>query len=74
MSLYKSLREPPILTAVIGAKCSDGNVLVDDSKITRINSEKLESAIKKKIGGDLAHFIISYTGPKLTFDIFRFSH
>lgn len=72
MSLYQSLREPPLLTAVIGAKCSDGIVLVADQKITRrVNDEKLESIIDKKIAGDLAHFIISYTGPKLTFDIFR---
>lgn len=71
MSLYQNLREPPILTAIIDAKCSDGIVLVTDQKITRINNEKLESAIRKKIAGDLAHFIISYTGPKLIFDIFR---
>jgi 20S proteasome alpha/beta subunit len=71
MSLYQSLREPPILTAIIGAKCSDGIVLVADAKISRMNDEKLESIIKKKIAGDRAHFLMSYTGPKLTFDIFR---
>jgi len=47
MGLYQSLREPPILTAIIGAKCSDGIVLVADAKISRINNEKLESTIKK---------------------------
>jgi hypothetical protein len=46
-------------------------VLVADQKISRGNNEKLESTIKKKIAGDLAHFVMSYTGPKLTFDIFR---
>ena len=71
MGLYQSLREPPVLTAIIGAICLDGIVLVADSKITRINNEKLESTIKKKMAGDLAHFLMSYTGPKLTFDIFR---
>jgi 20S proteasome alpha/beta subunit len=71
MNLYQSLREPPILTAVIGAKCSDGIVLVADKKISRGNNEKLESTLKKKIAGDLAHFLISYTGPRLTFNIFR---
>jgi 20S proteasome alpha/beta subunit len=72
MSLYQALREPPILTAVIGARCLDGIVLIADRKITRrVNNEKLESTFKKKIAGDLSHFLISYTGPKLTFDIFR---
>ena len=71
MDLYQSLREPPILTAVIGTRCSHGIVLIADSKITRINSEKFESTVKKKIGGDLAHFLISYIGPPLTFNVFR---
>jgi 20S proteasome alpha/beta subunit len=48
MGLYQSLREPPILTAIIGAKCSDGIVLVADAKISRINNEKMESTIKKR--------------------------
>lgn len=42
MSLYKSLHEPPILTAVIGAKCPDGIVLVADTQPTRIVNNELE--------------------------------
>jgi hypothetical protein len=42
MSLYKSLHEPPILTAVIGAECSDGIVLVADTQLTRIVNNELE--------------------------------
>jgi hypothetical protein len=71
MGLYQSLREPPTLTAVIGARCFDGIVLVADRKITHVNNEKLESTLGKKIAGDLKHFLVSYTGPQLTFNIFR---
>jgi hypothetical protein len=35
MDLCQSLRELPILTAVIGAECSDEFVLVVDTRLTR---------------------------------------
>jgi 20S proteasome alpha/beta subunit len=56
------------LTAVIGAKCSDGIVLIADRKLMRKNGEAI---YREKIFADLRHVIIGYTGDVEMFDIFR---
>ena len=71
MSLYQSLREPPILTAVIGAECKDGIVLVADTKLVRGVDKEPEIKLDEKIRADLEHFIVGYAGTEKTFEIFR---
>lgn len=71
MSLYQSLREPPILTAVIGAECRDGTVLVADTKLVRGVDKEPEIKLDEKIKADLEHFIVGYAGTEKTFEIFR---
>jgi 20S proteasome alpha/beta subunit len=71
MSLYKSLSEPPILTAVIGAECNDGIVLVADTKLVRGVDKQPEIKLDEKIRADLEHFIVGYAGTEKTFEIFR---
>jgi 20S proteasome alpha/beta subunit len=71
MSLYQSLREPPILTAVIGAECKDGIVLVADTKLVRGVNKQPEIKLDEKIKADLEHFIVGYAGTEKTFEIFR---
>lgn len=61
--------KPPILTVVIGARCSDGIVLVADSKFTDMTGGQSKHA--RKIFGDLAHFLVAYSGTEYAFDIFR---
>jgi 20S proteasome alpha/beta subunit len=68
MGLYYCLREPPILTVIMGAKCVDGIVLVTDKKMT---AEDGTFTYCDKIFGDLSHIIMGYTGWERTFDIFR---
>lgn len=53
MSLYQCLREPPILTAVIGAECKDGIVLVADTKLVRGVDKEPEIKLDEKIRADL---------------------
>jgi hypothetical protein len=60
MGLYQSLREPPILTSVIGAECSDGIALVADTQLTRSVDKELEFMDDEKIKADLEHFIVGY--------------
>lgn len=64
-----SISRPPILTVIIGAKCSDGIVLVADTKYTDMRGG--QSMHGRKIFGDLAHFLIAYSGTEYAFDIFR---
>lgn len=71
MSLYQALREPPILTAVIGAMCKDGIALIVDTKLTRGIDRKHRHKIDEKISYDLEHFLIGYAGTRQTFKIFR---
>lgn len=66
--IYVCLSEPPILTVIIGAKCSDGVVLIADKKMTKIGGEP---QFKDKIFGDLAHFPLAYTGKEDVFHVFR---
>jgi 20S proteasome alpha/beta subunit len=56
------------LTVIIGAKCSDGIVLIADRKLTRTNGQVFFS---DKIIGDFKHFLMGYTGDVEMFDIFR---
>lgn len=69
MDRYQCLMKPPILTVIIGAKCSDGIVLVADTKFTDITGGQTKHA--RKIFGDLAHFLVAYSGTENAFDIFR---
>lgn len=71
MGLYQSLREPPILTAVIGAECKDGIVLVADTKLVRGVDKEPEIKLDEKIKADLEHFMVGYAGTEKTFEIFR---
>lgn len=61
--------EPPILTVIIGARCSDGVVLVADTKFTDMTGGKTEHG--RKIFGDIEHFLVAYSGTEYAFDIFR---
>ncbi len=56
------------MTAILGAKCSDGIVVVADRKITRGKDAPLWD---EKVFGDFAHIIDAYAGRRLTFDTFR---
>lgn len=71
MSLYQALREPPILTAVIGAMCKDGVALIADTKLTYGIDRRHRHKIDEKISYDLEHFLIGYAGTRQTFKIFR---
>src|SRR5918996_505821 len=71
MDLYQALREPPILTAVIGAECSDGIVLTADTQLTWSVDKELEFMDDEKIKADFEHFIVGYAGTERTFEIFR---
>jgi 20S proteasome alpha/beta subunit len=66
---YYSLSEPPLLTMITGAKCTDGIVLVADRKFTDYSSGSPQFC--QKIFGDIEHILIGYTGWERTFDIFR---
>jgi 20S proteasome alpha/beta subunit len=57
------------LTVVIGAKCSDGIVMVADKKISTISGKELK--FEGKMFGDLAHVLIEYAGNVNMFGIFR---
>jgi 20S proteasome alpha/beta subunit len=54
---------------IIGAKCSDGIVLVADRKLTNIFDESVR--YDNKLFGDLSHITMGYTGTEKIFDIFR---
>jgi len=69
MDRYQCLMNPPILTVIIGEKCSDGIVLVADTKFTDMTGGQTKHA--RKIFGDLAHFLVAYSGIENAFDIFR---
>ena len=56
------------MTVIIGAKCSDGIILIADKRLTRKNGKVIYN---EKIFGDLAHFLIGYSGDTEMFDIFR---
>jgi len=57
------------LTVIIGAKCSDGIVMIADRKITDMTGNTLQ--YDNKIFGDMEHILIGYGGGIGTFDIFR---
>jgi 20S proteasome alpha/beta subunit len=61
--------ENPILTVIIGAKCSDGIVLIADRKYTDVMTG--DGDFGEKIYGDAAHFLVEFTGKFSAFDIFR---
>ena len=67
--IYACLREPPILTVVIGAKCSDGIAMIADKKLTDLSGG--DPQFRDKIRGDLGHILMGYTGLEGMFDIFR---
>jgi hypothetical protein len=57
-SIYQPLNEPPILTVIIGAKCSDGIALIADTKYTDIILGK--ESFDKKVFGDIAHLTCNH--------------
>ena len=67
--IYCCFSQAPRLTVIIGAKCSDGIVLVADRKFTT----KFDESVRydTKLFGDLSHVIMGYTGIENVFDIFR---
>ena len=69
-NIYVSLNEAPLVTKIIGAKCSDGVVLVADKKLTDI-FDRLPPEFTNKLSGDIRHFLMEYTGLREIFDIFR---
>lgn len=71
MSLYQALREPPILTSIIGAMCKDGIALIADTKLTHGIDRRHKHKIDEKISYDLEHFLIGYSGTTQTFKIFK---
>lgn len=66
---YQCLMKPPVLTVVIGAKCSDGIVLIADTKFTDMTGGNTDHG--RKIFGDIEHFLVTYSGTEYAFDIFR---
>lgn len=68
-SIYHPTSETPILTVCIGAKCSDGFVLIADRKLTDLYGG--QPRVDKKIFGDLSHILTAYAGNVVTFDMFR---
>lgn len=58
-----------LLTVVIGAKCSDGIVLIADKKLTNVIGGKDDEGIK--IIGDVAHILMGYSGAVNMFNVFR---
>ncbi len=68
---YQCIMKPSILTAVIGAMCTDGIALVTDTKIVRGIGKNQQSDIDKKTARDLAHFVVGYTGSRQSFGNFR---
>ena len=67
--IYCCFSQAPPLTVIIGAKCSDGIVLVADRKFTTVFDESVR--YDNKLFGDLSHVIMGYTGIEKIFDIFR---
>jgi hypothetical protein len=67
--IYVCLSEPPLLTVIIGARCSDGVVLVADKQLTDIFGKPPE--FRDKLSGDIGHFLVGYTGLEEIFHIFR---
>ena len=66
--IYYCFSQAPPLTVIIGAKCSDGIVLVADSKFTALDeSVRYDS----KLLGDLSHVTMGFTGKEKIFDVFR---
>ena len=65
-AIYNCLSEAPLLTVILGAKCSCGIVMVADRKCTDLLGGKPEFGMK--IFGDLGHVIIGYTGRERMFD------
>ena len=41
VEIYYCFREPPVLTFIIGAKCSDGMVLIADRKVSTVSGRGL---------------------------------
>ncbi len=68
-SIYLALLKPPILTVIIGAKCSDGIVMIADRNVTDMTGNTLR--YENKIFADMEHIPIGYGGGSGTFDIFR---
>lgn len=64
-----ALLDPPVLTVVIGACCSDGIVIVADRKF--VDSYRNFQKWGEKTFGDVAHVIMGYAGNERTFDLFR---
>jgi hypothetical protein len=62
-SIYHCLREPPMLTVCIGAKCSDGPVLIADRKLT--DTYGGQPQFRRKIFGDIEHVLTAYAGSVL---------
>ena len=67
--IYCCFSQAPRLTVIIGAKCSDGIVMVADRKFTTILNESIK--YDTKLFGDLFHISMGYTGTEKIFDIFR---
>lgn len=66
---YICLREAPVLTVIVGAKCKDEIALVADRKLTDFSGGPPQ--FREKVFGDFAHILIGYTGKESTFDLFR---
>ncbi len=67
-AIYLTLK-PPILTVIIGAKCSNGIVMIADRKVTDFSGQTIHYT--NKIFGDLRDILIGYGGGEEAFDIFR---
>jgi len=69
MGGWISWREPPIVTATVGARCSDGIVIVADKLVTDEKHELKE--YHDKLSYDIAHVITAYAGSENLFKAFR---
>lgn len=67
--IYCCFSQAPRLTVIIGAKCSDGIVLVADRKFTTEFDESVY--YDTKLFGDLSHVTMGFTGKEKIFNIFR---
>ena len=61
----------PNMTFILGARCTNGVVLVADKKITRTNEfGSISFEYKRKLHGELGHVIFGVSGSTDTFEFF----
>jgi 20S proteasome alpha/beta subunit len=67
----KPLTKNEPMTLIVGAKCTDGVVLVADKKIIKINEiDSISFEYKRKLHGELRHVIFGLSGSTETFEFF----